>query len=143
MRAFEYGAYLWVNTIWIENTSVVLNDSDACGTSPSQVSACVQTDITETLNNECFATPARRRANGAHIISLVDEVLQTVEDTTSGSRDTTMNTALIDWFACNASMCVDVLVANGFCVGIGNPGHFTFTGSLLRIKNTTEEIRSP
>lgn len=84
---------LWVNSVGVDDATIVFNDTDACGSSTGQVTACVQANITETLNDECFTTPAGCGADCAHIVGFIDEVLQAMENTAAGSRDTSMDTA--------------------------------------------------
>lgn len=67
--------------------------------------------------------------NLAHVVGLVDEVLQTVEDTASGGRDTSVDTALVDGLAGDTGMGIDVQVTDGLGVGVGDPGHLALTGS--------------
>ena len=40
-----------------------------------------------------------------------------------------MDTTLVDGLTSNASMSIQVIVANSLCVGIGDPGHFSFASS--------------
>lgn len=49
---------LGVNALWVVQSAVVLNDTDAGGTSASQIAGGVQTHITEALHNEGLAAPA-------------------------------------------------------------------------------------
>lgn len=58
---FKYirvNSYLGVNTVGVVDGSVVFDDSDAGGASTDQVTAGVETHITETLYDEGLATPA-------------------------------------------------------------------------------------
>lgn len=121
--------YLWVNSFWVNDGSIVFNDTDTSGTSTSQVTACVQTDITETLNDERLSTPSWCCADGAHVVCFVDEVLQTVENTATGSWHTTMDTTLVDRLASDARVSINILVTNSLWVCVCNPGHFTFSGT--------------
>lgn len=84
-------AYLWVNSVRINDAAIVLDDTDAGGAGTGQVAASVQTDIAEALDDERLAAPAGSGADGAHVIGLVDEVLQSVEHAAAGSRDTSMD----------------------------------------------------
>jgi hypothetical protein len=114
---------LWVNALWVEDGSVVFNDADAGGASAGQVTASVETDVTEALDDEGFAAPSGSCSDLAHVSRLVDEVLDSVEDSTSGGRDATVNTALVDWFSGDASVGVDVIVSDGLGVCVGDPAH--------------------
>lgn len=79
----------------------------------------MQSNVTETLNDECLASPTGCRAyeniddvseinifetlnmhtDSTHIVGFVDKVFQSVENSSACCRDTTMDTALIDWFS--------------------------------------------
>lgn len=45
----------------------------------------------------------------AHVGRLVDEVLNAVENSTSGGRDAAVDSSLADGFSCHACMSIDVL----------------------------------
>lgn len=94
-----------------------------------QVAHGVQTDVAETLNDDGLALPAGLKTDHLHVIRFIDEVLDAVEDTPSGGWDATVDTTLVDRFAGYARVAVDVLVADSFCVGVGQPWHLTFAGS--------------
>lgn len=49
---------LGVNALWVVQGTVVLNDTDAGGTSAGQVAGGVQTHITEALHDEGLTAPA-------------------------------------------------------------------------------------
>lgn len=107
----------------------MLDDSDAGGTGARQVAASVEADVTEALNDESLAAPARGCSDLAHVRCFVDEVLQSVENAASGGRDTSVNAALVDGLSGDASVCVDVVVADGLGVCVGDPAHLTFASS--------------
>lgn len=65
MRKSTEPAYFWVNSFWVDNGTVVFNNTNTSGTGTSKVSTSVQTDITKTLYDESFTTPTRRRSDGA------------------------------------------------------------------------------
>lgn len=68
----------------------------------------------------------------AHVIGLVDEILQTVEDSASCCRDTTVNTTLIYRFTGDTSVSVNVEMADSFRISVGYPGHLSFTSAHIR-----------
>lgn len=88
-------------------------------TKTAKLPACVQSYVTETLNDECLASPTGCRTyvniddvsaintfetlnmhtNSTHVIGFVDKVFQSVENSSACCRDSTMYTALIDWFS--------------------------------------------
>lgn len=141
---------LGINTLWVVECSVVLNHTDAGGAGAGQIAGGVQTDITEALHNEGLAAPAGSGAcehatwlwkclsdreslglltNHAHVVGLVDEVLQTVEDAATGGRDASVNAALVDGLASDTSVRIDVQMTDGLGIGIGNPGHLTLASA--------------
>lgn len=121
--------HFWVNAFGVEDGTIVFDDTNASCTGTGQVAACVKTDITKTLYDVCFASPAGCSADGLHVGRLFDEVFETVEDTATSGRNTAMNTALVDRFAGDASVSINILVANGLGVCVGDPGHFTFASA--------------
>ena len=87
---------------------------------------------TRYLNDHRFSTHSRGCSNQGHVRCFVTKVFQSVENTSTGSRDTTVNTTLVNWFASNASVTVDVIVADGRGISISNPSHFAFACSHVR-----------
>lgn len=61
------------------------------------------------LDDKGLVLEARREAQHAHVRRLVDEVLDAVENSTTGGRDTAMDSSLADGFSGHACMGVDVL----------------------------------
>lgn len=57
-------SYLRVNTLGIVDSTVVLDDSNAGSTGTDEVTAGVQTYVTEALNDEGLATPSGSGAYG-------------------------------------------------------------------------------
>lgn len=65
-------AYLGVNSLLsIYKSTIMFNDTDTSGTGSRQITTGVQTDITKTLDDKRFSTPARCRADCTHIICFV------------------------------------------------------------------------
>ena len=62
------------------------------------------------LNNESFATPARSSTNHAHVVSLHDEVLKTVENSSACCRNSAVDASLIDGLASDTGMGIDIQV---------------------------------
>lgn len=116
-------SHLGVDAFRIENGTVILDHADAPGPSTVEVPHGVQTDVTETLDDEGLTLPAGLQAAHVHVVALVDEVLQAVEDASTGGGDATVDAALVDRLARNARMVVDVLIADGLGVGVSQPGH--------------------
>ena len=51
-------------------------------------------EVIANLNDESFSSPSGCVSNHGHVLSLVDEVVETVEHTATGGRSSTVNTAL-------------------------------------------------
>lgn len=100
-----------------------------------QISHGVQADVTESLNDESFSTPTGRRSNHAHVIRLVNKVLQTVENAPTGGGNSTVDTTLVNRFTSDASVTVDVVETDGFGVSVGDPGHFPFSSTHIRSRD--------
>jgi hypothetical protein len=120
---------LRVNALIVVDGAIMLDNARAQGTRAGQIAAGVQADITEALNDERFATPSGCGANHRHVVGLVDEILQTVEHTTTRGRHTTMDAALVDWLARDTGVRIDIGVTDRFGVRVGDPRHFTFAGT--------------
>ena len=60
------------------------------------------------LQNEGFAAPARCGTNHTHIICFHDEIFKPVKNASTGRRNTSMNTTLIDWLTGDTSMRIDI-----------------------------------
>lgn len=82
----------------------MLNNAYTRRTSSVKIPHGVETHITETLNDESFATPSGSGANHAHVAGFVNEVLQPVEDTSASSGNSSMDASLVDGLARDASV---------------------------------------
>lgn len=60
------------------------------------------------LNNESFASPAWGGANHAHVVGFHDEILKSMENTSTRRRDTSMDTTLVNRFASHTGMSIDI-----------------------------------
>lgn len=118
-----------VDAFWVEDGAVVLDDADASGASASQVTAGVEADVAEALDDESLAAPSGSSSDLAHVRCLVDEVLQAVEHTATGGGHAAVDAALVDGFAGDASVGVDVVVSNRLGVRVGDPAHLALAGS--------------
>ena len=63
---------------------------------------------------------------------VIDEIVNTVVETTSGGRGTAVNTTLKDRLASDASERVQVAQTDRVGECVGDPGHFTFTSAHIR-----------
>merc|ERR1719300_185052 len=124
-----------VNAIRIVDRAIPFSNANTCSPSTGQVSACVKTNITEALHDICFASPSCLSSNEAHVVRVNDEVLKAVEYSSACSRSSSMNTTLVDWFPCNASRCIHVLVSDGVRKGVSNPSHLSFSSSHVGSRN--------
>ena len=94
--------------------------------------AGVQPDVSKSLDYVRLAPPARSVADHGHVLRLVDEVLQAVEDSPASGAGPTVDAALVDGFPSHAGRGVHVLVANSAGVGVGNPGHLPLPSAHVR-----------
>ena len=85
---------LGVNAVLIVDAAVPLGDADTGGPGPSEVAAGVETDVTEALDYVSLTAPAWEVADHAHIVALVDEVVQAVEHSPSCGAGSAMDTSL-------------------------------------------------
>lgn len=61
------------------------------------------------LDNKGLVLEARSEAQHAHVRSLINEVLNAMENSTTSGWDTPVDSSLTDGFSCHTCMCVDVL----------------------------------
>ena len=52
-----------------------------------------------------------------------------MENTTTCGRYTSVDTALVNGLACYAGMAVDIVVADGSGISVGDPSHLALTSS--------------
>lgn len=64
------------------------------------------------LDDEGLVLETWCQAQHAHVGSFVNEVLDAMENSTTGGRDTSMDSSLADGLSCHARMSVDVLRTN-------------------------------
>lgn len=123
---------LGINSGRVEDRTVVLDDADAGRSGTAQIPARVQTHVTEALHDEGLATPSGCGSDHRHEVGLPDEVVQPVEDTPTGGGHTTVDSTLVDRLAGDASVRVNVQMADGLGVSVRNPGHLALTGAHVR-----------
>merc|ERR1719308_263729 len=109
---------LGVNTLRVVDGAIPLSNSNASGSNSGQISACVQTNISESLNNVSFTNPANLQTKLGHILLLFDKVIQTMEHTSTSCTGPTMDTTLVDWFSSNTGTGILVSVSNGVSICI-------------------------
>ena len=83
-----------VDAVLAADGAVPLENADALGSSSGQVAAGVEADITEALDDEGLATPSGGVLDHGHVVGLVDKVVQTMENSASGSRCSSVNATL-------------------------------------------------
>merc|ERR1719444_454849 len=120
---------LGVNAVLVVDAAVPLGDADAGGPGPGEVATGVETDITEALDDVSLAAPAGEVADHAHVVALVDEVVQAVEHSSTCGAGSAMDTSLINGLASDAGTGIHVCVADGVGVGVGDPGHPPLAGA--------------
>ena len=96
---------LGVNAVLVDDASIPLRHSNARGSGTGEVATRVQANVTKSLDNVGLASPAWSVANHGHVLSLVDEVLQPVEDSPTSGTGPPMDTSLVDWLAWKVYSC--------------------------------------
>ena len=94
--------------------------------------ACVQPDVSKSLDYVRLAPPARSVADHRHVLSLVDEVFQAVEDAPARSAGPTMDAPLVDGFPSDTGGGVEVMMTKGAGVGVSYPGHLPLPSPHVR-----------
>ena len=74
----------------------------------AQVAGGVKADITEALDDKGLASPAGSVSDHGHVLGLVDEVFQSVENAAAGGRGSAVNATLMDGLSGDAGRGVDV-----------------------------------
>merc|ERR1719158_419805 len=92
---------LSVDTAGVVDGSVPLSNPDTDSSSSSEVLTGVHSHITITLYNESLPDPTHRQTHHVHEMHLLDEVVQTMKDSTTSSSSSPVNSSLIDRFPSN------------------------------------------
>merc|ERR1719394_788875 len=124
-----------VNSIWVVNGTIPLRDSDTRGPGTCQITTRVQTHVTKTLNDIGFSSPAREVADHAHVMSFIDEIVKTMENTSSSGTGPPVYTSLVDGLASDTGTCIHVSVTDGVGISISYPCHFSFSSSHVRSRH--------
>ena len=91
--------------------------------SPDEVSAAVETDVSETLHNKGFSLHSRGKADHVHVFLRVAENVRSVVNTSSSGRNSTVNTSLRNGLSSDAARRVQISwVESG--VLVRHPRHF-------------------
>lgn len=61
------------------------------------------------LNNKGFVSKSRGQAHFAHVGGFIDEVLNAVEDSTTGGRDSAVDPTLANRLTSHTGMGIDIL----------------------------------
>merc|ERR1719282_1343691 len=120
---------LWINTFWIVNGTVPLCDTNTLGANSGQIATGVETHVTKSLNNVSFSQPPNIQTQLGHILLLLDEVIQTMEDSSACGAGSAVDTSLVDGFASDASAGVHVGVPNSVGISVSNPSHLPLTSA--------------
>ena len=64
-------------------------------------------------------------------------------DAAACGRHTAVDAALCDRLACDAGVCVDILIADGHCVRVCHPAHLPFTGAHIRGRDVNARPYNP
>ena len=92
----------------------------------------MESNISKPLDNIGLATPPRGAPDHPHEVSLTDEVVNTMEDSSSCSRCPAMYPTLVDRLSCYAGRSIHVLVPNGVCKCVSNPSHLPLACTHVR-----------
>merc|ERR1719282_2202120 len=114
---------LWINTFWIVDGPVPLCNTNTLGTNSGQIATGVETHVTKSLNNVSFSQPSNIQTQLGHVLLLLDEVIQTVEDSSACGAGSAVDTSLVDGFASDTGTGVHVGVTNSVGVCVSNPSH--------------------
>ena len=123
---------LWIDSVRIVDRSVPLGNAHTGCPSSGQVAASMEADVAKTLHNIRLAAPARRLPDHRHVVRLLDEVVDPVEDASPSCRSPAMDSSLIDRFACHTGRCIEIPVADCVRKSIGYPGHLPFACAHVR-----------
>merc|ERR1719282_1646979 len=126
---------LGINTFWIVNGTVPLGNTNTLGANSGQIATGVETHVTKSLNNVSFSQPSNIQTQLGHVLLLLDEVVQTVEDSSASGAGSAMNTSLVDGFASDASAGVHVGVTNSIGICVSNPSHLPLASAHVRGRN--------
>lgn len=85
--------FLGMDTLGVVDSRIPFLNSNADSSITVEVTHGVKTYITETLDDESLSGEASCKTNFVHVFLIIDENFKTLPDTTSGSRDTSMNTS--------------------------------------------------
>merc|ERR1719420_1427640 len=120
---------LWINTFWIVDGTVPFCNTHTLGANSGQITTGVETHVTKSLNNVSFSQPSYIQTQLGHVLLLLDEVVQTVEDSSASGAGSAVNTSLVDGFASDAGAGVHVSVPNSICISVSNPSHLSLASA--------------
>merc|ERR1719205_578377 len=123
---------LGVDAIGVPDGAIPLSNANAGGASPSEIPAGVKAHVAKALHNVGLAGPARSLPNHRHEMSLIDEVLKAMEDTTACGAGPAVDATLVDGLASDTCAGVHICVPNGVGVSVSNPGHLPLACSHVR-----------
>merc|ERR1719282_720484 len=126
---------LWINTFWIVDGTVPLGNTNTLGANSGQIATCVETHVTKSLNNVSFSQPSNIQTQLGHVLLLLDEVVQTVEDSSASGAGSAVDTSLVDGFASDTGTGVHVGVPNSVGVCVSNPSHLSLASAHVRGRN--------
>merc|ERR1719282_400059 len=126
---------LWINTFWIVDGTVPFCNTHTLGANSGQITTGVETHVTKSLNNVSFSQPSYIKTQLGHVLLLLDEVVQTVEDSSASGAGSAMDTSLVDGFASDASAGVHVGVTNSIGICVSNPSHLPLASAHVRGRN--------
>merc|ERR1719420_192804 len=126
---------LWINTFWIVDGPVPLGNTHTLGANSGQIATGVETHVTKSLNNVSFTQPSNIQTQLGHVLLLLDEVVQTVEDSSASCTGSAVDTSLVDGFASDTGTGVHVSVPNSIGISVSNPSHRPLASAHVRGRN--------
>ncbi|GMS97804.1 hypothetical protein PENTCL1PPCAC_19979, partial [Pristionchus entomophagus] len=123
---------LGVDAVGVEQSAVPLLHSHALGSGSVKVSHGVESDVSESLDDEGLAGEAGRESDVLHIVGVVHEHLQSLPHSSSGGGGAPVDASRHYRLARDAGGGVLLLVADGLGVRVGDPGHLPLSGSHVR-----------
>ncbi len=120
-----------VNTINVVDTSTDFSNTNKLCSSLNEELWCPVSHITETLNDECFASDTLLNSKLFSRPCVVKQLPCGIKHTQTGGFSSSTDTTLSFPFSCCYSISIDVGMAVIFLIGRFHPGHFLFTSSKI------------
>ena len=87
-----------INTLFVEDTPIILGNTNTRGSRTCEVATRVQTHVSEALYDVGLPSPSWSVPNHGHVLGFIDEVLKTVKHSSTCRTRTAMDTSLVNGF---------------------------------------------